>query len=110
MVRRAPRFLIQIPLRYRPSGETAWRQGQTRNISRSGLLFQVEQLLGVDTPLEITFVLPGEVGGKGGAEVFCEGQVVRAALSSAKDAPVNLAARILAYGFMRSEGEEVPVA
>ncbi len=110
MVKRAPRFSIQTALRYRPSGQTTWRQGQTTNISRSGLLFQVEQPLAVDTPLEMSFALPGEVGARSGSEVFCEGQVVRAALSSAKDAPVNLAARILAYGFIRSEDERVPVA
>jgi len=37
-VPRAPRFAVRAPVRYRRPGEPAWSEGQTVNISRSGVL------------------------------------------------------------------------
>src|ERR1700757_4746552 len=42
---RAQRFQLHLPLRYRRLGEAQWHIGTTENISRSGLLFQADQLL-----------------------------------------------------------------
>ncbi|MGA9075157.1 MAG: ATP-binding protein, partial [Candidatus Sulfotelmatobacter sp.] len=42
---RAPRFQLHLPLKYRLLDEEKWHDGETRNISRSGLLFQAEDLL-----------------------------------------------------------------
>jgi hypothetical protein len=39
-------------------GEKSWRPGTTENISRSGLLFQAQELLHPNALLEISLVLP----------------------------------------------------
>jgi len=60
---RAPRFQVQLPLKYRCLDEENGNAGETRNISRSGLLFQAEDLLQRMLQLEITLVLPAEIAG-----------------------------------------------
>ena len=37
---RAPRFQLHLPLKYRRLDEDKWHDGETRDISRSGLLFE----------------------------------------------------------------------
>ena len=39
-ISRAPRFQLHLPLKYRRLDEEKWHEGETRNISRSGLLFR----------------------------------------------------------------------
>jgi hypothetical protein len=56
---RAARRDLRIPLRYRVSGGEEWHQGETVNISESGLLFCSNELLEVDSHLEITFQTKG---------------------------------------------------
>ena len=98
---RAQRFDIQLPLCYRASGETAWHDGRTQNISHTGLLFWVEQLMEVHTPVEISFEMPVEIGGESGAGVKCHGEIVRTVLPATNDAQPALAARISQYQFIR---------
>jgi CheY-like chemotaxis protein len=74
---RARRFNLHLPLRYRPLGEKSWRPGTTENISRSGLLFQAQELLHPNVQLEISLVLPAEIAGLAATEVICRGEVVR---------------------------------
>lgn len=100
---RASRFPIEMRLRYRPSGEVGWTEGKTVNISRSGVLFEADELLEVDTPIEMSFDIPIEIGGAAGAgaEIACRGQVVRTILPPATDAPPAVAATIAEYRFVR---------
>lgn len=56
---RAMRREMRIPLRYRVSGADEWHQGETVNISESGLLFFSDELLEVDANVEITFQTKG---------------------------------------------------
>ncbi len=102
-VDRAPRFPIHAPLRYRPSGEIGWNDGRIENISRSGVLFRAGELVDVNTPVEMSFVLPVEIAGEQAAEVFCRGTIVRTLLPPTTDAPPALAARILEYRFQHGE-------
>lgn len=99
---RAQRYPIQVGLRYRPASGTEWLQGQTQNISRSGVLFQADAVLEVKTPVELSFPLPVEIGGEPGALVFCEGLIVRTVLPATADARPALAAKILDFLFVRS--------
>ena len=99
--RRAARFVIQIPLRYRTSGETNWHEGRIENISRSGVLFRAEHHLEPKTPVEMSFVLPVEIGGEVGAEVICGGYIVRTVETLTPDNLPGLAAAILDYRFLR---------
>jgi CheY-like chemotaxis protein len=102
---RARRFNLHLPLRYRPLGEKSWRPGTTENISRSGLLFQAQELLHPNVQLEISLVLPAEIAGLAATEVICRGEVVRSVEAQKRGQgqgqSVNpaLAAKILQYHF-----------
>ncbi len=99
MPSRAQRFRLNLPLRYRIAGQPAWRKGTTRDISRSGLLFDAEEPLQPTDRVEINLVLPVEIGGLSATEVFCKGEVVRAISSPETAAVPALAAKILQYHF-----------
>jgi PAS domain S-box-containing protein len=100
---RARRFNLQIPLRYRPLGENSWRPGTTENISRSGLLFQAQEVLHPNAQVEITLVLPSEIAGLAATEVMCRGEVVRSVegpgQGQGQSVTPALAAKILQYHF-----------
>jgi hypothetical protein len=95
--RYAQPFAIQMPLRCRLSGEREWLDARTENISRSGVLFLASGLMDVNAPIEMSFVLPVEVGGRPGAMVLCQGQVVRTILPAMTDDSPAMAAKILNY-------------
>jgi len=99
MPSRAQRFRLNLPLRYRIAGQPAWRKGTTRDISRSGLLFDGEEALKPTDRVEINLVLPVEIGGLSATEVFCKGEVVRSIDSPETTATPALAAKILQYHF-----------
>jgi PAS domain S-box-containing protein len=103
---RAQRFQLRLPLKYRQVDEENWHQGQTRNISRSGLLFQAEDLLQPNVVLEINLVLPSEIAGLSPTEVICKGEVVRTVGSEHEEVPPALAAKILQYRFQH--GSQLP--
>ena len=96
---RARRFNLHLPLRYRPLGEQNWRAGTTENISRSGLLFQAQELLHPNAILEISLVLPAEIAGLAATEVICRGEVVRSVEAQRQGVSPALAAKILQYHF-----------
>jgi CheY-like chemotaxis protein len=96
---RAQRFYIQLPLRYRRLGEKEWHVGTTENISRSGLLFEADELLQPAAQLEINLVLPTEIAGLSSTEVVCRGEVVRTVEPRGETLSPALAARILQYHF-----------
>ena len=87
---RAQRFPLELPVRYRRVGEDVWLDGQTENISRSGVLFRVEQPFDVDTAVEIRIALRATSPGSAGSEVICQARIVRAEVR--RDPTVALAA------------------
>jgi len=96
---RAQRFQLHLPLRYRRLGENIWHEGTTENISRSGMLFQADELLQPSAQLEINLVLPQEIAGLSATEVVCRGEVVRTVEHAGNGLSPALAARILQYHF-----------
>jgi PAS domain S-box-containing protein len=96
---RAQRFQLHLPLRYRRLGEKRWHEGTTENISRSGMLFQADELLQPSVQLEINLVLPAEIAGLSSTEVVCRGEVVRTVEPQGETLTPALAARILQYHF-----------
>ena len=52
---RAVRHELNIPLRYRLEGQDDWAIGEALNMSESGLLFTSDQLLEIDSKVQITF-------------------------------------------------------
>jgi PilZ domain-containing protein len=55
MVERALRHELRIPVRYRREGQEQWVPAEAINMSSSGLLFASNELLEIDTRVEITF-------------------------------------------------------
>lgn len=107
MIDRAPRFTIHVPLRYRVKGVKEWSQGETKNISRSGILFCGELALETNTQVELVFVLPIEVSGEAAAEVVCRGCISRIGPVTDSETPPIVAAMILDYRFIRNNASQV---
>jgi PilZ domain len=59
LVDRAVRHELRIPMRYRPEGRQDWCVGESINMSESGILFSSNEMLELDTRLEITFQTSG---------------------------------------------------
>jgi hypothetical protein len=75
---RAPRFPLQLPVRYRPvSAEGEWRDAKTGNVSASGVLVQVPDPLQVDTRIEFRLGLDEAAQSAPRAVVCGMGRVVR---------------------------------
>lgn len=49
------RHELHIPVRYRLEGQNDWSLGEAINMSASGLLFTSDQLLEIDSRVQITF-------------------------------------------------------
>ena len=105
---RAQRFNLHLPLKYRQLGEDDWRAGTTENISRSGVLFRVEDLMPANAQVEISLILPAEIAGLSAAEVVCRGEVVRTIEPNGSTLGPALAAKILQYHFQH--GAQIPEA
>jgi len=95
-----------MPIRYRVSGESAWGEGVTENISRSGVLFRGQRLLKEGTSVDMSFVLPVEVAGGARAEVSCRGHIVRT--QPEPGARAGLVATISNYHFGRGKDKPGP--
>lgn len=109
---RAPRYRLQIPLRYRSTSEQEWREGRTVNISRSGVLFRTDHLMPLQTPIEMLLALPAEVGGgEDAATVICRGRVVRTIPAGGIDTDADagrpaVAVTIAGYRLAHSQGND----
>ncbi len=107
--RRAHRYPIRLPVRYRCRGERDWHRGVTENISCTGLLFRGDELVHPQTPVEISFSLPPELTGRTEVRVACAGYIVRTLAPGRPDEqPLLAAAAILDYRVLY--GEQRPEA
>jgi hypothetical protein len=70
---RATRFPLKLRVRYRVSGTTPWNKGHTIDISRTGVLFQAEQDVGLRTVLEMRIAAPSFAK----LTLVCHGHVIR---------------------------------
>jgi hypothetical protein len=98
---RAQRFGLQIPLRYRIDSGAGWHRGTTRNISRSGMLFHGEDWAAPRTHLELTLLLPRQVGVERAAEVICRGMVTRSERRGIEEGGPLMAIQISHYRLVR---------
>src|ERR1700733_9182900 len=99
---RAPRFPLQMAVRFRRLGDSGWLEGQTENISCSGVLFRVEDALPVQADVELRLALP--IGGDRvqPPEVFCRGRVVRTVSISDNEPSFGAVVKIEDYDFLPS--------
>ncbi len=98
---RARRFAIRLSVRYRTEGHVEWYKGQVENISESGVLFETEHVLPVNTPIEFKFLLPPTMPDMLSAEVLCRGHIVRTVPVSKERSISAVAATIASYCFRR---------
>jgi hypothetical protein len=86
---------------YRCIGEIEWRQAKTVDISASGVLFQAEDRLPLNTPIQFRLLLPAAGGGgvDRPAEICCQGRVVRMLQSPTKPTRGYCAVAIDRYDF-----------
>ena len=96
-LRRAKRFPIEAPLRYRVASEHDWRKAKTENISSTGVLFRCEQCAGRGAHIELNFLLLSSSGDHSGLEVACEGEIVRLDLPLGEEKLPALAVNITNY-------------
>jgi hypothetical protein len=97
MMPRAERFTCEGLLSFRPVGDLEWTQGMLVNVSPTGVLFRSSQSVELDKVLQLTYVLPSQVPGKGGDVVSCKGMIVRTFPPTANDRLTHIGARILDY-------------
>jgi hypothetical protein len=103
LAKRAHRFAIELPLRYREKGTTEWLEGITMNISASGVLFRCAAGMEPRTALDLALVLPVTIPGEAGAEIVCHGMVVRNALANDGAEAAVLAATVQHYRIAREK-------
>ena len=103
---RAPRYVIDLPMRFRQRADPAWRRGHTKDVSSSGVLFVADAddpTLDVNTPLEMNLVMPQEIVGAEAARVECHGRVVRTLPPRTADERPGAAATIARYRIVRGD-------
>ena len=91
-VERAPRITAAQQVWYRPHGGLDWIEGRIQNISRSGILFQVDCPLKPNGLVEMNLTLPAEITGEIKLSVVCWAKVVRS--NSSRDSYL-VAARMM---------------
>lgn len=100
--RKAMRFPMELPVRYRLMREGEWRTGKTANVSRVGVSFEVDENIEPNTLLEISLELPLDLAPASSANVICLTRVVRSASQQAGTRSV--AGSIVSYYFARRPG------
>jgi hypothetical protein len=101
-MRRAQRYAMQVPLRFRAEGRDEWHEAVIQNISGSGILFSASECSHIDADrLEFIFLLPGG----GAAKVTCIGRVARVVPRTKVASPCEIAVSIDRYHFERPSNE-----
>ncbi len=95
---------MQMPMRYRPAGQTDWQTGSTENISRTGVLFRAEQIIGANTELEMILGVR-QITMADTADIVCRGHIVRTMAGGTQPSPA-IAATIEEFSFLR--GTDLP--
>lgn len=98
---RMRRFELQVPLRYRVSGEIKWLAGETENISSSGVFFRSQRLAEPSASIELCLMMPA-INSAGAAEVVCRGRVVRVVAPAEVGTHCLLAVEILHFRLVRT--------
>ena len=100
---RAPRFTVRLPVRYRLKEFDEWYNGETENISQSGVAFRTAQsdldfamapLSDDGVRLEMIFQVPGETAQAPKVAVRCRGLLVRASRGVGLGQRTHVAVRV----------------
>ncbi len=92
-----PRSIVNKAVSFRPLGETPWRTGRTRNLSRSGLLFGCNESLEIGSLVEVSLA-----DDDSSESQLCCGRVVRRVLMAWPEVEV-----LIAIAFVKCDCWEV---
>lgn len=98
--RQLQRFLIRVPLRFRPIGVasgTIEHFAETINVSRGGFFFVTSAPLQVGMPIDATLTMPAEVTGGQPDETHCRARLVHAKPDAYSDGRMGFGAEIEMY-------------
>ena len=94
--RKARRFELRLPFELvRNGSEALSEQGETRNLSSVGVLFQSDASLRIGDAVEYMITLPDSAGVANGVRLRCLGKIVRYGRSA------EIAATLERYEFVR---------
>ena len=99
--RRAKRFAIHLPIRYRKLHTSKWFEGRTEGISYPRVLFRGEFLPQPKTTVELRIELPIAIPGEAAAEIVGKGVVARTEESPISGIPPALEVAIDCYRIAR---------
>ena len=85
----------------RPRGHSTWSEGVSLNVSRTGVLFHVEELIPQGTPVEMILAISSPTVDLPPADVMCTGRIVRTEYQTPPGTGPALAATIESYSFIR---------
>ena len=74
---RPQRVSLVVPVRFRVLGEEAWRQGQTENISRTGVLIRAGRMAPLGAEVDVILTIPSGILAEMTGEIICTGAVAR---------------------------------
>jgi hypothetical protein len=98
---RERRLKHEVEVLYRERGTTAWSEGRSENVSRSGLLFSGSTTMESGKVVEVVLEMPVEVSGQAGSNVLCFGTVVRSTPNQGGD-KFQIALSVSGYEFLQS--------
>jgi hypothetical protein len=98
---RAPRYSIPIAILYRTPADPVWQEGQTENISRSGVLFRTARPIASNTPVELMLEIPDFITTAVEGPAICRGRIVRAMPPSLLEDRPAFAAAVLEFEMAR---------
>ena len=98
---RAPRYSLPIAILYRTPGDPTWQEGQTENISRSGVLFRAARAIESNTVVELMLEIPNFIATSVEGPAICRGRIVRAVAPSLLEDRPAFAAAVLEFELAR---------
>ena len=106
--RLARRFNLKLPLRFRPLSNPATpeQQGESLNLSQSGVYFATDFPLKVGMPVELFLNMPRELTGLSATEVRCVGQVIHIQGGKPLDTKFGVGVHIERYEPISTSGRQ----
>ncbi len=103
---RERRLRHHVTVQFRVVGSKMWHEGQTENISKSGVLFNADESFQEGTGLELVFEMPKELTGDEPAPVMCRCTVARVTTSQKEPAVYHIACSVSDYEFMKAKAAD----
>ena len=100
----APRFSLNLPLKYRIAGEKLWQVASTRNLSSSGVLFRAAEMHRPGSELELEITL-SDAYPVHASRVQATGKIVRQLKDESSDRHWFVAVHFETYRLERNDAQ-----